>query len=349
MNLGAVLIIALTNDGFWLSGRIETVEVQWAVEQPPSDAVIVWRLVCGEARLASGRVVLTGEHHAASIHLAVPVVRTRTAMRLIYRVEQAGKPKPIAEGVAAVEVYPDTLLDSVAKRLTSRYLLVWNQPEDLAKHLFVWDRPEALPSLLRQAGIEHTLIPNAEGLAFVSPDVVIVGDDCLGADVDEQQKLLDLAASGANVLVLHQTKPAALAGYPLVRRAAPAKLAWQQEHPLAAALQRFDSLSGVKDLWAARLPSDEPALEIAWWPREVAGKQPVPIDAMVVSKSVGRGRLVLCQIPLGSWQRDPRSQLFLVDALDYLASPIVPTPPPSHRPRHAEPASSRPDSELVLP
>ena len=63
-----------------------------------------------------------------------------------------------------------------------------------------------------------------------------------------------------------------------------------------------------------QLPADEPALEIAFWPREIPGKEPVPIDALVVTKTLGKGRIVLCQVPLGPWQSDPRSQLFLVDA-----------------------------------
>ena len=41
-------------------------------------------------------------------------------------------------------------------------------------------------------------------------------------------------------------------------------------------------------------------------------------------------------MPLGPWRSDPRSQLFLVDALDYLASPGRAAPPPSRRPAPIE-------------
>ncbi len=98
-----------------------------------------------------------------------------------------------------------------------------------------------------------------------------------------------------------------------------------------------------------QLPADEPALEIAWWPREVAGNKPAPIDALVLTKTLGKGRIVLCQVPLGAWESDPRSQLFLVDALDYLASPVVPTPPPSRRPRPVEPAPAPKVPAIVIP
>ncbi|MEI8373997.1 MAG: hypothetical protein WCJ35_14320 [Planctomycetota bacterium] len=349
MNHAAILLIALSSDGYWLSGSTETIQVQWTTEERIPGITLDWRLVCGEAQLVSGRVTVTDKNSPPNIRIAVPAVRTHTPMRVAYHIEQAGKIKPIAEGTAAVEVYPDNLLDGVAKRLSSRYLSVGEQPEALAKHLYVWDQPEKLPSLLKQAKIKHTSILSDAELSFVLPDVLIVGSNRLESDTGGQQKLLQLATAGTNVLILNQTKPAVLAGYPLVQRTVPAKLAWQKDHPLTASLRWFDPSRGKGDLWAIRLPASEPALEIAWWPRESAGKSPASIDSLVVCKNVGRGRIVLCQVPLGSWRNDPRSQLFLVGALDYLASPVVPTPSPNRRPQSVEPASHRPASQLVLP
>ena len=82
---------------------------------------------------------------------------------------------------------------------------------------------------------------------------------------------------------------------------------------------------------------------------QVAGQQPVALDALILTKTLDKGRIVLCQMPLGPWQSDPRSQLFLVDALDYLASPVVPTPPPSRRPRPVQPAPAPPVPSIVFP
>jgi hypothetical protein len=84
-------------------------------------------------------------------------------------------------------------------------------------------------------------------------------------------------------------------------------------------------------LWAVQLPADAPVLEIGYWPRETPGREPVPIDALLAVKATGRGRIVLCQVPLGRWATDPRSQLFLRNALAYLATRPEPTPPPSQR------------------
>jgi hypothetical protein len=336
MNLTTILLVALSNGGYWLSGQTETVEIRWATEQPVAGVTLAWRLTAGEASLASGRLSLSADRQPTTFRLTVPRVRTRTAMKLAWRAEQAGRNKPIAEGIAAIEAYPDDLLAGLSKRLT-------------AKHVFVWDQPESLPALLKKAKIEYTQVSDEKGLSFISPDILIVGKGRLGTEAADQQKILGLASSGVNVLVLNQTRPSTLAGYALTRRTPPAKLAWREEHPLTASLRRFGDQQGLGDCWPIRLPADEPALEIAFWPREVAGTAPAPIDALVVNKSVGRGRLVLCQIPLGSWQSDPRSQLFLVDALDYLASPVVPTPPPSRRPQPPKPAATPRESNLVLP
>ncbi len=270
------------------------------------------------------------------IRLVVPRVRVRTTMQLVYHAEQAGKQQVLAKGKADITVYPVDLLAGAAERMA-------------AKSLLVWDVPDGLPALLNQAGIKHTLIARGGQLQFVRPDCVIVGADRLGKDSTDQAKLLNLASAGASVLVLRQTQPDSLAGYHLARRMMPPKLAWAAEHPLTRHLRLRETPSLGSEAWAVQLPADEPALEIAFWPREVPGKEPAPIDALVVTKTLGKGRIVLCQVPLGPWQSDPRSQLFLVDALDYLASPVGPTPPPSRRPRPVELVPVLPAPSISIP
>ena len=67
-----------------------------------------------------------------------------------------------------------------------------------------------------------------------------------------------------------------------------------------------------------QLPIGASALKIASMLPEVASETVVPTDALLLVKPMGRGRMVLCQIPLGPWNEDPRSQLFLRNAIDYL-------------------------------
>jgi hypothetical protein len=303
MNLASILLIVLSGDGYWFGGRTETVEVQWAVKQPIAAATITWRLVCGGAQLASGRIVLPAKDRAGKIELTLPEVRVPTEMRFIYRAEQAGQQSPIAEGTVPVHVYPKDILVGVAQRVKG-------------KQLFVWDRPDGLPALLTGVNVPFTLIRSDTELQFVRPDMMIVGPDQLGKKGEGQAKLMNLAMAGTSMLVLRQTQPDRLTGYPLVRRVLPPKLAWQSDHPLARHLPLCVTPSTGHEAVAIQLPADEPALEIAWWRRETPGTEPVPIDALAVVKARGKGRLVLNQIPLGPWQRDPRSHLVLADALD---------------------------------
>jgi hypothetical protein len=321
-----LLLVLLSREGYWFSGRAQTVQVQWNVKEPVAAAAITWRLECGGARLSGGRIVLPAKDRTAKIQLTLPEVRVATEMQFLYRAEQAGAATAIAEGSLPVHVYPQTLLTGVAERAKGKQLLVW-------------DRPEGLPALLRTAGVQYTLVRKEADLQFLQPDMIVIGPEQLGRETEGQSKLLNLAEAGASVLVLRQTQPSKLAGYAVLRRAPPAKLDWLADHPLTRHLRRFEPRGIGPDAWAVQLPADEPTQEIAWWPREAAGDGPAPLDALVLAKALGKGRIVLCQVPLGPWESDPRSQLFLADVLDYLASPVVPTPSPSRRPKPEGPAA----------
>ncbi len=328
MNLSvAVLLVVLSGEGYWFGGHTEMIQFHWNVKEPTSPAAITWRLACGDARLASGRIALPAKDRTAKVQLKVPEVRVPTQMQFIYRAEQAGQPKPIAEGVVTVEVYPDNLLATVAERMKG-------------KKVFVWDDAAGLPALFKSHGAQSVHVRSEADLQFVLPDLLIVAADQLGREVREQEKPLNLVVAGTSVLVLRQTKPATLAGYRLAQRSAPPKLAWLADHPLTRSLHLFAISSLGTDAWTIRLPADEPALEIGWCANVSPGRMPAPIDALVVVKAVGKGRIVLCQVPLGPWESDPRSQLFLAGALDYLVSPVVPTPAPSRRLPPAEPAAA---------
>lgn len=276
MNTAAtLLLVMLSREGYWIGGRTETVQAQWNVKEPIGAATINWRLRCGDAQLASGRIVLPTNEPAVKIRLTLPEVRVPTEVQLVFRAEQR-KGQAIATGSLTAHVYPKDLLAGVARR--SR-----------GKQLLVWDRPEALPAVLKTVGIRHTIVRNDAELQFLRPDMIIVGPDQLGTGVEGQGKLLNLAGAGTSVLLLRQTRPSQLAGYAVVRRPPPAKFDWLADHPLTRHLRLLGPQSIGSETWALRLPADEPAQEIAWWPREMPGEQPVPIDALVLVKAVGRG------------------------------------------------------------
>jgi hypothetical protein len=217
-------------------------------------------------------------------------------------------------------------------------IFVWDQPpgtEDALITSLIGGQSAGLARVLDAAGVRCTAIQRPSDLPLTTADIILVGPDRIEAGAFVQSPLLNQAEAGANVLMFAQSHPRILAGYNLLRRAAPKRLDWRETHPLLEGFQPEDLQSWLtgqsNDVWAVQLPADEPALEIGYWPRETPGREPVPIDALLLTKAVGKGRIVLCQIPLGPWGSDPRSQLLLRNALGYLATRPEPTPPPSRR------------------
>ena len=60
---------------------------------------------------------------------------------------------------------------------------------------------------------------------------------------------------------------------------------------------------------------------LAGWPAPAAVSTEGPRFAAALTQTVGNGRLVLWQLPLGDWRSDPRSRRLLANAVDYLLTP----------------------------
>lgn len=339
MKAGAIILILLSHQGHWFGGRPGTISVSWAFqgEHPPS--VLVWDMFAGEVRLAGEQVEMSGPGQTTKISITPPKVRVPTTMRWICRVMPREGGDPLVRQEVQIHVYPDSLLSPVGNRLTD-------------KRLIVWDRKGTLSSLLREAHIDHEAIGEPAALQFRQPDLIVVAPDELGDEAFDQTALMQHARSGASVVLFEQRRPDALAGYTLGRRPPPSKLEWRVDHPLLANFELADLQSWLdctgEDLRSVQLPADESALEIAWWPREIPGEESAPIDALVVTRTTGKGRIVLCQIPLGDWSSDPRSQQLLANVLDYGITRPQPTPPPGERPS-TRPARTQPASTILIP
>ena len=258
---------------------------------------------------------------AGELKMTVPEVRVPTSMKWHYRVQAREGGTTLSEGDKAIHAYPARLLAGLDR--------LWK-----GKAVLVWDAPDGLGPLLAEAGIECKRVASASDLQLASGQLVLVGPDRLEKQLFDQTPLLGLAQAGAGVLIFAQSKVDTLFGFSLVSRRGPASLEWKTEHPLLQGFGAEDLRSltaGQGDLRAIQLPADAPVLEIGYWPREVPGERPVPIDALLAVQTVGAGRIVLCQVPLGQWKTDPRSQILLASALQYLATRPEPTLPPSQR------------------
>jgi hypothetical protein len=337
-----IVIVTLTGQGHWFGGQEGKVTFQWtALDQTP-EAAISWELFHGKLSMGKGRLLLKAGDKVSTLALTVPEVRVRTQMRLVYRISSPDGKEDLAAGEEVIHVYPRNLLEPCAERLKG-------------KKLVVLDGNEGLPKVLKDAGIDHTQIEDGAALQLARTDIILVGQDRIKAVAFGQAELWAQARSGSNVVVFAQKSPDMLMEYPVVPRAASPRIEWRAPHEafkfFAAGDLRSMLAGRAGDLRAIRLPVDEPALELVYWPREVSGARPVPLDVLMVTKTVGKGRVVLCQVPLGDWGQDPRSQLLLAGFLDYCLSRPEPTLPPSQRSPLAEksPGTSQPMKKEAQP
>ena len=324
MSKAALIMVAALNQGYWFGGEPGQIKARWALEKPVPAAILLWELDVGKVQLAQGRVRLDPDGEESLITITTPEVRARTAVKFTWTLTEADGDEQLERGSLTVHLFPKDLLAGTGKLLAKRRLIVW-------------DKPTGIPAILKEAKLDHVQIDDASGLQFTVADIILVGPDQIGDRPFDQAALSSLAESGRSVMIFAQRQPPRLIGYPLAARRTTGRLQWRLDHPLLHELHDADVESclhaDAAPLAALRLPADEPVYEVGFWPRKTPGTAPVSIDALLAVKSVGAGRIVFCQLPLGDWSKDPRALLLLRNALAYLATPPEPTPPPSRRRR----------------
>ena len=336
-------MVSLSNQGHWFGGQTGRAEVCWVTPLAVDDAVLSWELELGLVRLASGQVTLNRDQAATCIDVPVPSVRARTAMRWTYCVMDPGGTATLAVGFEEIHVYPENLLAGVGPRLAGRTLTIC-------------DGADGLPRTLTLAGIPHVRVERdataLNTLETLRGDIIVVGPNWLTESPFSQAAFLNQARSGCSVFLFAQTHVRQLAGYALLRRPPPGRLEWRLDHPLLAGFLTGDVEEWVRrpgeDVWAVQMPADEAAFEVVYWSPMTRGREPVPIDALMLVQRVGAGRIVLCQLPPMSWNEDPRAQVLLRNALDYLLTRPEPTPRPSERVT-TRPVWLRREPEITVP
>ncbi len=322
MKTASLLILMLSNQGYWFGGQESTVSIRWAAKGQFPDTVMAWNLMFGDVRVAGERITIKSGEKPSIITITPPPVRIRTSLRLVYRLETKTGGKILAEGVEGIYVFPNNILNGLARRLGN-------------KKIMVLDNTNQLPDFLDKVKISFSRISKLSQLQFARSDMFLIGMDQIDEPIFNQELLVEQTRSGSSIFIFQQTRSKVLLEYPLFRRKIPLRLEWRMEHPLFNQFQLKDMqswLQGPEDeLWALELPPDEPVLEIAWWPREIPGKTLIFTDALLAVKSIDQGRIVFCQIPLGNWRNDPRTQLFLANTFDYLMTRPEPTLRPSQR------------------
>ncbi|MAE63687.1 MAG: hypothetical protein CMJ18_05395 [Phycisphaeraceae bacterium] len=325
-----ILLLMLSNQGHWFGGTPGTVTVRYAAASEMPPATLTWVLSIGDAEVSRGRKAMPANGEPMRLELTPPRVRVPTEMSWHWRLLRDDTSKQAGAGRAAVIVYPDNLLERAVRRTADR-------------RLFVCDRTGKLTSLLRERRIRAVASERPHQVRAPAGSVILVGAGTLTGSTFEQGPLLAHARSGSSVMIFAQSAPR-VAGYALAPHDTLSGLTWRRDHPLLEGMEDR-ALTGwfdAADLRIVRLPADEPALEIAWFAPTVKADRPVPIDALLVTRAIGKGRLVLCQVPLGSWLEDPRAQMLLDNAITYLGTRPEPTPRPSRRAAEFESKAARP-------
>lgn len=338
MNAAALLIILLSHEGYWISGSGNEISVEWTAAAPMPAADLHWELMFDTVNIASGQTPMAPQGGKAVIRITSPQVRVRTALQWQYTVRAGAGGKELDRGSVPIVIFPRNLMEGLAHRIGSSRVAIWDEKGDLAK-------------ALNDAKAPFHRYTDASRLGFAQADAILVGADTLEPSPFDQSPLFSLAQAGASVMIFRQSRCQDLGTYPVVRRTAPANFDWMLDHPLLRGMDAnlLKSLTArFNQFLPVRLPPDEPALTIGAWPREVATASPVAVDALLASKSIGKGRVVFCQVQLGDWQEDSRSQIFLMNAIDYLLSLPAPTPRPSDRPT-TRPVESRPLPLIAIP
>ena len=316
------LLITLANAGYWFGGSTERIEVRWAVRGGPPACLLEWRLSAEEAKLADGRFELPADDEAAILTLKIPEARTRTVLCWEYALRDSMNNQILSTGERTIKVFPNDSLTDLAGRLRGKRILGVGMDEN-------WT------TFLKAAEFDCTYVDQLAQLAAVPADIILIGLECPAREPFWQRTIEERARNGASVMILAQQSSGGICGFPLQRRRRPADLSWFDAHPLLAECQAADWATwfraGVKDIFALQLPADAAALEIVHWPRETPGDTPAPLDALLAVQAIEGGRIVFCQLPLGDWRRDPLSRQFMRNALEYLATRVEPTPPPSRR------------------
>jgi hypothetical protein len=308
MRLATLLIILMSNQGYWIGGQEGTINIRPAARGGLPAADVSWDLLWEGVKISSGVLAMAQGDQATILRIKPPQCRQRVVLHWMYRLSARVTGQELAHGDLPINVFPDDIVTNLAERVGQR-------------RVFVWDNAGGIPALLDHAKVPYTRVDAESQLQMVNADVVLVGQEMLDNSIFSQSTLMALAENGTSVMLFKQSRPQRLIGYGVSRRDAPTRFEWMRDHPLLHDFELDDLASltaASRDFSCVELPANEHALELAYYPPETPGARLGPIDAVLLTRAFGAGRLVVCELELGNWVEDPRSQMFLRNAIDYL-------------------------------
>lgn len=304
----ALLLIVCMQQGYWYAGQEATVTLRWADGVQPVDAVWRWELKYGQIALVDGAFHL-GEGKPSTLKITVPQVRVRTPMMLVWQLVSAANGKLIEQGAIDIHVFASDPLADAPRRLAHLSVAVMS-------------KSPALLEAMNKTGMSVQVMDRASNLMSISADVIVIGPDTLPANPMFQQPLMDHATSGATVIVFRHADQPALLGIPLTERRLHRPVRLRPDHRLHHGLapSDIDSLLDEPSTVLRVADADHGTPVIYEKPEEPKAKV---VDALCLVRHTGKGRLVLCQIPLDGWSTDPRTRQLLSNMLEYAKAPVA--------------------------
>jgi hypothetical protein len=303
MKIATVLTLIFSFQGYWFGGQDAHLHITPAVQMPDTPATLKWEIALGSVKLGHGEVPFNLNEKSADLVIRAPAVDRRTDLKFSYTVTNRAGDKILQTGDSPIHLFPDAPLAIPADA-------------SAGKTIVVVDNGDEILAACERSAIKPVRIKNASRLPLMSPDVVIIAPGAFSKEIGDS--LVEQIQKGASAILFAQPAGESVNGYNYAARQPPVKFRWQTTHPLFRdlAAEDLESLShfNAKELVCLQLPPDAPALVLASWPHEIKVKEPNavdPIAALMMTQTIGRGRLVVCQLSSLDWKSDPRAQILL--------------------------------------
>ncbi len=176
MTVSALIIVLLSNHGYWFGGHEEIITARRAAKGELLAADLTFDLMLDNLRLAGGKLPLADGLEDASVKLTIPEVRIRLSMKLVYQILRRDNGAELEKGEIPVEVFPDDLLKHLPRLLDD-------------KKLTVVDHPDGLANTLKHAGVKFIPVDSLAKLQTLPADLILIGKDMLDPSTAMQAPL----------------------------------------------------------------------------------------------------------------------------------------------------------------
>ena len=319
-----LLLITLLNQGNYFSETIAQIPLVCQTTPGAQNGQLHWQLTWNDRILKQDVQALNTTK--ATIPVQLPNVRQRTRLQWHYQLKTGDQ--ILANGDCPLTVFPASPFAKPVDRFKDMRLTVITDEH-------------ALPAILKRGGLVVRHIRELNELGLQRPDFLIIDKPLPSTTFNRPSaKLQQMTRAGTQIVLFNEpvtTLP--IQKFPHSQQA----WYWQANHMLLAGLETEDwkiNPSHDAQSWVCiNQDRDAALLEIAGFTPE---SKLATMPLLVGVQTLDQGRIVYWQLPFGAWDNDPRAQQALLNCLDYLSTPVAPTPSRQWRQDHQIQSSTKP-------